>query len=461
DWGDFAIYNGVLYDFDGKTSGQENAQHHNLQTGATTNLYSSPGLTFIPRQVSIDWAGNMYNMGTAATSSSGTIVPYTNGTITTAQQHTITRNSVAVSGSWGDAAEAFKPRVDFGDAPATYDPNALAPALHETSSLLRLGTAEDVEWTKTSSVNADADGGDEDGLPFVQVLNNAGNYYTDVDVYNNTGANATVCAWIDFDMNGVFNAGEGISQTVASSATTQRIQLYWASVVTSLTNNSYTYIRIRVTSATNAMTTANATGFFSNGEVEDYYVIVNAVALNVKLNKFSAVKVNDELVKLNWSVNGEEAGTEYQVERSDNGSSWQIIERQTATKNDVAVNYTANDEFPTKPNSYYRLKYTDIRNKIHYSQIEQIQFPIVQSYVVHPNPATSNTIISVKAVAQSHAQIHLVDAFGKMVYQQNVILQKGDNKIPVSFTSKLSNGTYLVQLITDGKTYAQKLVINN
>ncbi len=461
DWGDFAIYNGTLYDFDGKTSSQENAQHYNMQTGATTNLYSSPGLTFIPRQVSIDWMGNVYNVGTAATSSSGTIVPYTNGTINTAQQYTITRNGVAVSGSWGDAAEAFRPRVDFGDAPATYDPNPLAPALHETSSTLRLGTAQDVEWAKTSSVNADADGGDEDGLPFLQVLTSGGNYYTDVDVYNNTGANATVCGWIDFNANGIFDPGEGVSQTVPSSAVTQRIQLFWPSVVTTLLPNSYTYIRVRVTSAANAMTTANATGFFSNGEVEDYYVIVNAVALNVKLNKFSAVKLNDESVKLNWSVNGEEAGTEYQVDRSDNGASWQTIHRRTATKDDVAVSYSAQDELPAKPASYYRLKYTDIRNKIHYSQIEKIQFPVVRSYTLYPNPASNYTTIIVDAVVQSSAQVQLIDANGKLVHSQNLTLQKGNNNIPVVFPSKLSNGTHVVQLITEEKTYSQKIIINN
>jgi len=90
DWGDFAISNGVLYDFDGKSGGSlENIYHINLQTGATDATYNSAALGFVPRQVAVDWTEKIYNTGTAATSSTGTIVPYTNGTINTTQHSKI------------------------------------------------------------------------------------------------------------------------------------------------------------------------------------------------------------------------------------------------------------------------------------------------------------------------------------------------------------------------------------
>ncbi len=51
DWSDFAISNGVLYDFDGKAGGSlENVYHINLQTGATNASYNSATLGFVPRQ---------------------------------------------------------------------------------------------------------------------------------------------------------------------------------------------------------------------------------------------------------------------------------------------------------------------------------------------------------------------------------------------------------------------------
>ncbi len=147
--------------------------------------------------------------------------------------------------------------------------------MHEVDANLRLGTTFDEEWNKTASANADADGGEEDGLAYVALLNqNSGNYYTLVNVYNNTGTNATLAAWVDFNNNGTFESGEAITKTVVTSTVNQVVDLNWTGIVNSLAAGTNVYLRIRLTSATYNMTTANPTGYFGNGEVEDYKVIV-------------------------------------------------------------------------------------------------------------------------------------------------------------------------------------------
>lgn len=112
-------------------------------------------------------------------------------------------------------------------------------------------------------------------------------------MFNNTGANATLCAWADFNNNGIFETGEGITQTIASSTTTQTVSLYWTGITDILPDNTYTYLRIRISSAINGMTAANATGYFSDGEVEDHRILVTFDPLVVKVADFIVQKLNE------------------------------------------------------------------------------------------------------------------------------------------------------------------------
>lgn len=452
DWGDFGVINGVLYDFD-SDQGNENFYTVPLFSRAVT-IAVNPA---IPKQTGVDWQDNLYNIGnTAGNPSNGFIATYSTSGVQ-GTQNILTVNGTAMSGSWGDAAEAFKPKLDFGDAPASYDPDPATPAMHEKDTALHLGAAETIEWNKMPSINANADAND-DGLPFVKILTNSGNYYTDVDVYNNSGSNATVCAWVDFNNNGVFDNGEGISTTVSSSSATQRIQLYWPSVTTILSDNSYTYLRIRIASASHGMSTANPTGYFYNGEVEDYYVIINAVPLAVKLTQFSAEKSNEQEVEVRWNVEDEEVGTHYLVQRSIDGISWQNIYQKTASQKG-RVNYNHLDEFPSKPLSYYRLKFTDLNNKVFYSQAQKVQFSLVRSFHLYPNPASQNCSLEIETIAVCKAVLLLQDVGGKTILEQQLSLRNGTNIIQLAVLNGLSSGVYTICLFMADNPYTKKLII--
>ena len=91
-----------------------------------------------------------------------------------------------------------------------------------------LGPDEDVEWLKKGFTTVEDNF--EDGLSFVPLFSPpSGTYTARVDVLNNTGSNATVCAWLDFNGNGFFDAAEGITPiTVNSSAASQLVNLVMA-----------------------------------------------------------------------------------------------------------------------------------------------------------------------------------------------------------------------------------------
>ncbi|MEO7983960.1 MAG: GEVED domain-containing protein, partial [Bacteroidota bacterium] len=261
DWSDIGMSNGILYDFDG-ANGDEDFYVYNMQTGALTNYTPAAGI--VGRQIAVGWDEKLYNVET------GTITQYNGTNGHTGATHTITSTpAIPGGGSWGDAGEAFRPFVDYGDAPATYDPVTGDPAVHDSSgTTLRIGAAFNTEGAKRGVTSAEDPY--DDGVSTVPFLpSGAGNYLAQVSVFNNTGANATLTAWLDYNGNGVFNTGEGITQTVGSSASAQLKYLYWPSITVPMANGSVTYLRIRITSTANGMTTANPTGYFANGEVED------------------------------------------------------------------------------------------------------------------------------------------------------------------------------------------------
>jgi hypothetical protein len=453
DWSDFSINNGILYDFNGDASTPD-YHHINLQTGAKTRFAHS-GLT--PRQSCVGWDGTIFWL------SSSIAVYNQNGSIGT--QTTLTASpafgSFSNTGapSFGDGAEAFRPAVDFGDAPSTFDPDALAPAVHEVDNTLRLGSTADVEWDKaTPGVNADVDGSDEDGLVFSRILINNTDYQTDVRVFNNTGANATLCAWIDFNNDGVFQASEGITRTISSTNTLETVNLVWSNPSFSIANNSYTYLRIRITSAANGMTTSNPTGYFANGEVEDYRILVSTSVLTASLKNFSASPHSNTSVKLNWQVAGEEPNTIYELQHSKDGQSWMSFYSVTALEKRLDADYQYVHNNQNQANGFYRLKIIHSDQSFSYSKIRQVAVQQSVSLQWAPNPASSIMKLTIIAEKKENGFVRLVDLSGKEVYHQNLSVQTGDNVFSIPVHTMMP-GIYKAELWIQQRKYVETIVV--
>lgn len=458
DWGDFVINDGILYDWDGSASGKENIFHINMLTGAYVATYGP--LDFNNRQASADWNGQLYNIG-GASGSTGEIAAYNNnGTINSSTQKIITVNGSSPTGSWGDGGEAFKAKADFGDGPATYDPDLQSPAMHETDANLRLGATADQEWNKTASANADADGGDEDGLPFVTILNqNSGNYLTQVDVFNNTGAPATVAAWVDFNNNGVFESGEGTTATVQTATSVQRIDLFWSGITTSLPAFSNVFMRIRVTSASNLMTRDHPTGYFANGEVEDYKVLVNQATLPLRITNFSVTRSGAN-AEISWTGVEEDSNVEYTLERSTDTRNWNTIFSKKLAAASAFNNHQFLDVSPATPYSYYRLKYKGASNEVKYTQIKKVDFAGAVPVQISPNPATDFLQIELTANDAGKCAVWLYSIDGKEVLKKQVAVNKGYNKLPLALAPQTPDGVYNATILMNGQVFFRKIVIS-
>ncbi len=459
DWGDIGINDGILYDFDG-ASGQTDFYHKNLLTGNVVHYSPNPS-SLVPRQVSVDWTGQMYNSGSPSSLAAGTVAPYNgNGTINTAQQYTMKYQGVAVTGSWGDAGEAFKPKTDYGDAPASYDPPAVDPGTHERNDSIWLGpTKPGIEWTKKTSADATGDGAEEDGVSGAVIITTGpSNFTVPVKAYNATGRSATVVGWVDANGNGTFEASEGTSAVIPSSPVTQTVNLLWNNINVTLPQYATTFMRIRIATVDQGMSTSTMNGYFDNGEIEDYVVSVSLLLpdQNVALK---AQKLISNKVSLVWSLNQENNNTAYDLQRSNDGSSWQTIINRPTTGGSIPASYTYIDAEPQLPVSYYRVRITKNSGAIEFSDTKKVDFKQETLISLSPNPARSKAVLKIETTVAGIGHISILDYTGRSVYETNVKLTNGANEIDLPVVKKLSNGMYKVRLKINDEEFVTTLVV--
>lgn len=470
DWGDIGISNGIMYDFD-IAANDSMYYHFDMMTGQRTQfLPSGPG--FIkPSQTVIDWQGNVYNTGPTGTlAGTGFVVPYNlDGTVNAPLQQTLYMNPGPTfpAGNWADAAEAFRPLCDFGDAPDSYDPDSLSPAVHERDTALRIGATWDMEWIKTSSTPANADGADEDGLSYVPILNaGAATYLTQVSLYNNTGFPAKVIAWLDINGNGLFDAAEACQDVpaIGSAAAQQSVYLYWPNATNTFTNGTYTYLRVRMVMDSMNMTTANATGYYESGETEDYRVLVDNFPLSVNLKSFTAkLQASAQQVDLAWTTTGEENFTGFEIQTSANNTDWKPLSFVAAKGNGLRgdITYTTVDPEPRKGLNYYRLKMLNGDGNYRFSETRMVTVRKgLEEVQVTPNPATDKVYLNITTENEGIITITVTDISGKQLFSKNNALRKGVNIINLPEAARMKNGTYVVRVQQNAETVSRKLIIN-
>ena len=173
---------------------------------------------------------------------------------------------------------------DYGDAPNTYGTlKSNSGPYHAMTGDLYLGTTVTCDADGQPNTAATGDGGD-DGITFSTVCASCNTYSVTASVFNNSGNSATLAGWIDFNKNGIFDAGERISTTVSSSATQQTLTLTWTltSGMISNASNNKIYARFRISNT--ASEVASPTGLATSGEVEDYLLACGTITTPIPTN---------------------------------------------------------------------------------------------------------------------------------------------------------------------------------
>ena len=267
-------------------------------TGATSNL-TTIGATNGPFGAqAIDAHGNIY----AINNRDGNVYKYTiSGNTATG---TYFSNTVITSNNDGTICPTVAINVDFGDAPdvdaqtGPYNYNTLLAnngPRHQIRTGLYLGhliTSENDAYQNPTATGDDLVLGIQDDaltLPLTPISPLDTSYSLTVEVTNETGVDANLYGWIDFNQNGIFEELEAATAIVPSGSGLQTANLVFLVPPGITMHSGSTFIRLRLTTdvLTNSQTEVQddrSVGPASDGEVEDYILGVD-IAADVAVTK--------------------------------------------------------------------------------------------------------------------------------------------------------------------------------
>jgi autotransporter-associated beta strand protein len=185
-------------------------------------------------------------------------------------------------------------------------------------------------------------------------------------------------------------------------------------------------------------------------------------ALPVELLSFNANCNNEGFVDLTWQTASEYNSSHFDLERSRNGSEWQVIQTIPAAGNsNELITYQAGDHAHSEI-QYYRLNQVDIdgTNK-YYNPIavhcDDSDKEVIQTY---PNPSHEGFSVLINNTKNTgEGKISIVDATGAIISEKSITIQDGANVFFIN--ENLTRGIYFIQIENDQhKTKTIKHVVN-
>ena len=150
------------------------------------------------------------------------------------------------------------------------------------------------------------------------------------------------------------------------------------------------------------------------------------------------------------------------MERSKNGSDWEMVKGVAAKKAESRNHYEVIDNTPVKEMLYYRVKILHADGSMKLSVVRTVENRVQKfSVSVAPNPASSSAVvyISSNSLAAEPATLEVINAQGAVVYKEKMNLKPGTNAVPLPVQNRLASGRYLIRVITNLNAYTQTLII--
>jgi hypothetical protein len=168
----------------------------------------------------------------------------------------------------------------------------------------------------------------------------------------------------------------------------------------------------------------------------------NLSVLPVLFNGFFVTRNNNNVI-LNWSTAQESNSSNFEVQRSLDGSKWTNIAIMMGAGNSNTVQqYSFTDKNMTAAVAYYRIKQVDLDGNYEYSTIKSIRVNETASATrIYANGNTVN--IEFNKEVKNPITVRIINMNGQVVGQRD--LQQASYRITLNMNNSVS-GMYLVQL---------------
>ncbi len=176
----------------------------------------------------------------------------------------------------------------------------------------------------------------------------------------------------------------------------------------------------------------------------------------VRLTSFSAVRTK-QIVSISWNTEFEIDAKEFIVERAEGTEFRSVGTISTNGNSSIRKSYSFNDKNENAGSTYYRLQNVDLNGSFTYSEIRTVKgFGIVNDVTVFPNPAHSNSKVSLVGVT-ANSSIQLLDFSGKILKTVN---STSNNSFDLT---GVKNGTYLIRIVDKitNEIVNKTLTVNN
>lgn len=184
-----------------------------------------------------------------------------------------------------------------------------------------------------------------------------------------------------------------------------------------------------------------------------------ATVLVLDIIDFTATKTGN-MVELQWSSPQAATGT-YFVQRSTDGITFETFTTVTPTVGQTT--FTAIDADISAPKLYYRVRSVSTTGATLYSSIALVETGLTGQFQVFPNPAISNSAITivVPSVSNGTARLSLVDLSGNLLGTKTLPLAAATNTLSWTLP-RLAAGIYVIRLeLPEGNRYSRIAVYGN
>jgi hypothetical protein len=188
---------------------------------------------------------------------------------------------------------------------------------------------------------------------------------------------------------------------------------------------------------------------------------VNA-PLPVKLLYIRASK-KEKTANIRWATASEEDADYFDVERSEDGHSFDKVGTLSAAGNAAVLHrYEFTDEMvPTDYVLYYRLKMVDRDGQYTYSEkiaLTNRSVDLAKQINVYPNPVINGNELSITSEINGEVTIELQDWAGKKLAEQQLNIPYGVTTVPLTKIENLGAGVYILTIKTHETQHTVKVI---
>ena len=195
----------------------------------------------------------------------------------------------------------------------------------------------------------------------------------------------------------------------------------------------------------NKNTTASPNGFGTNP---------THVLLPVTFISFTADMQNDNTALISWSTTDEMNDGHFEVEKSLDGTDWQVIGTVLPGNNAQINNYQYTDNITGNGTVYYRIRQVDLDGKYMYSIIVTVKATGLKT-TASIFSAGKSVNIRLNGAVKNRVTVRLISMNGQVLRQQTYDAPP----TMISFTPAVSDGAYVVQVIDGNGLIEAKVVI--